>query len=302
VRFSDDHAVPGSQSSNWIDARTRAVFVEAVLLNPNYDYFMFVRLVSVEWSCLCGRRVEHHVLEFFQAVETPAVGGLVSSYQFEVTKLKKYLAKGRQCRCMISGIATDLHNIAADWGVLSLEIWVLILLVGHMMGEFDQLRASRMAYFASYYNILDVCICFVSDFILSSINLVDTGLTFCRQLAVMVIVLHSTLLSWESSIDWFDLDQFPPVHRISYWNTIETDVFSFLILLAWFKLLEFLSVFRKFSRLVVIFEMVSEEAVRLLTSDADSFCSWSSRRCSIDCCLSSRCSSSWWWHLHRLGV
>jgi hypothetical protein len=72
----------------------------------------------------------------------------------------------------------------------------------------------------------------------------------------MVIILHAVTLGWEASVDWNDQNSFPPVHEISYWNQIETDVFSFLILLAWFKLLEFLSVFRKFSRLIVIFEMV----------------------------------------------
>jgi hypothetical protein len=34
------------QSINFIDARTRGLFVETVLMNPNYNYFMFARLVT----------------------------------------------------------------------------------------------------------------------------------------------------------------------------------------------------------------------------------------------------------------
>jgi len=88
----------------------------------------------------------------------------------------------------------------------------------------------------------------------------------------MVIILHSVLLAWESQVDWNNLDDFPPVQRISYYNTIETDALSFVILVAWLKLLEYLSVFRQFSSLIVMFEMV---ACPLPWTDTRS-CSWPS--------------------------
>jgi hypothetical protein len=50
---------------------------------------------------------------------------------------------------------------SADWAILALEFWVMLLLIGHMMGEVDQAYAMRWAYFTSFYNILDVCICLV---------------------------------------------------------------------------------------------------------------------------------------------
>jgi len=88
------------QQQNWIDSRTRVLFVEAVLLNPNYDYFMFLRLVR-RLDCEDGAIINlafgtyknDHPL-CLQTVETPAIGGLVPTYQFEVTRLKKYLSEG----------------------------------------------------------------------------------------------------------------------------------------------------------------------------------------------------------------
>jgi len=104
----------------------------------------------------------------------------------------------------------------------------------------------------------------------SFVNHPESWLTFTvfAQLAVMVIVLHSVLIKWESDIDWAMPDEFPAVQRISYYNTVQTDAFSFLILLAWFKLLEYLSVFRKFSRLVVMFEMVCEVSLSAVRIDS----------------------------------
>lgn len=187
------------QDIGWIDARTRVIHFEAVLMNANYNYFMFVRMTG----------------------EQPGVGGMVPSWTFDVTRMKKYVSRD-------------------DYGILALEVWVVILVLLHLLAELRQCIAWKFSYFTSLYNFIDLCM---------------------SCLCVIIIVLHFVTLGWEMQVDWFDAIKFTPVAHINYWTSIQNDVFSFVVLLAWFKLLEYLSVFQRFSRLVVIVEMVIRRLV-----------------------------------------
>lgn len=111
----------------------------------------------------------------------------------------------------------------------------------HIANEFAQLGRQRARYFESVYNAIDILL---------------------ALLFVAIVALHIASVALAAQVDWGTQDRFVPVARLSNVISWETALLSLVVFLAWFKLLEFLSVYRQVSRFVVMIEMMLR---RLLT-------------------------------------
>ena len=65
------------------------------------------------------------------------------------------------------------------------------------------------------------------------------------QLVVVIFSLRIAALVKEQDVDWRNVTDFPRIGQLARIASMETDLISVLVLIAWFQLLPVLSVFRK---------------------------------------------------------
>ena len=185
------------EEDGWLDAATRAVFIELTLYNPSENHFLSGRLL----------------------LEYPLSGGAVTSWHLDVVPLRRYMT--------------------ADAGlVLVIQVLVVALALQHMYTEylqFAQSLSSRVAYWSSFYNIMDVVIC---------------------TLAPISIALQVAFLLNGRAIKWEAHDEFVNVERQEQLANAQTNVYSVMVFASFLKLFDYLSVFPGLYRLLVMIEMM----------------------------------------------
>jgi len=181
------------KAARFVDAGTRALMLEFTVFNPHENHFA----------------VGTMYLEF------PLGGGIINSFDFFVTKLRRTVA-------------------SYDRVLNALAIIVLLLVLLHTFSESQQILSSRnCAYFASAYNWADMAIIVFSPCI------------FGLWIAEYVI---------ETETDWSTADAFVPVAKMARLNYVQNIFWSILILISWGKLFDYLSVFHKLYRMIIIIE------------------------------------------------
>jgi hypothetical protein len=63
------------------------------------------------------------------------------------------------------------------------------------------------------------------------------------------------------TIHWNATTHYVPLTKLAAYSKLQTDCYSFLVFLAWCKLLQYCSLFRKFSRLIVMIEICVSKLV-----------------------------------------
>jgi len=159
-------------------------------------------------------------------VEFPASGGVRPSMDFKIQRLRRYMSGG-------------------DYETLLLEILVSVLLVVFyfFFQEVPQMMQMKWLYLASNYNRLDLLI-------------------YMIFFSIMGIQVHCLIL--ERSVNWLTTDEFINLSQIAtelYW---QTNLIAIMVYVAWLKLLEYFSVFKKVSRLVVMIDMMLRELVNFV--------------------------------------
>jgi len=81
------------------------------------------------------------------------------------------------------------------------------------------------------------------------------------QLLLAVAVLRIIQYIWAVDVDFRTTDRFPlGVSRLARLASVETDMWSVIVFLAWAKLRAYLSRFKALSRLVIMIESVGAQA------------------------------------------
>lgn len=158
-------------------------------------------------------------------VEFPLVGGAIPSWDFAVVKLHKYVTQ-------------------SDYAVLGLEWIVIVSMVLYASREFTQMKSVNVInYFSSYYNVLDLLIILI----------------FFACLAI-----HASCIAMANDVNWLTTAFPNKTLMIARWATTQSALYSFMVLLVWFKLLDYLSVIKKISRLIVMAEMMLRQLLSFM--------------------------------------
>jgi len=130
----------------------------------------------------------------------------------------------------------ERYNTTTDWNVEALQWVVLVMVILIFQSEFSQLATSGLSYFDSFWNLVD-----------------------CAMMALAPCIL--ALRIYEASIptpDW-TTDGYPKVMELARVQYVENYLYSLLILLGWFKLFDYLSVFERLYRLIIIIELMMRQ-------------------------------------------
>jgi Polycystin domain/Ankyrin repeats (3 copies) len=149
-------------------------------------------------------------------VEFPLTGGIVPSSTISVTKLYKY---------------TKNDDIA----LFVAELLVVLLMSLHIWSEIGQVCVLKSEYFKSFYNWID---------------------SFMVAGSCSVFVLHCINYAWALDVDWNATDRFVSTSQLDFFTRLESTLISFIVLFAWIKLLDYMAVIERISRLIVMIEMV----------------------------------------------
>lgn len=183
------------QRNKWFDPKTRAVFVEFSLYNPDVNHFVVVSLT----------------------LESPPTGGIFVDSKFDVHRLIPYSLR--------DGVDA----------MVVLEIVCIVFLLYLFYEEICQIYAKRWGYFNIIYNYTDMLM---------------HSIFFC------IVGLRIQALLLEEDVDWENRESFLPLYRLARNCRTQAALFSLLVLLAWAKLVEYVSVFKIMSRLAVMIEMM----------------------------------------------
>jgi len=168
---------------------------------------------------------ENHFCQVSLLLEFPLAGGIVASADLFVAKLHRTVGY-------------------PDTEVRVLGIIVFILVIMHTYSEVMQMRESRnCAYFRSLYNWTDIIIMVFSP-------------------TILALVLAQILQ--EGDVDWDSTQTFVPTQRLARLVYIQNILFSILILTAWAKLFDYLSVFKNLYRLIIIIETMAAKLAEVL--------------------------------------
>jgi ankyrin repeat protein len=150
------------------------------------------------------------------AVEFPLTGGVIPTRAVSVTKMLKYTSNG-------------------DFALLALEFIAFVMIVLFVWSSIAQLLKMRHKYFDSMYNWTDLLMVL---------------------LFVILFCLHIANYVRASNTDWEATDRFVPTSRLTFFTVLETTLFSFVVLLAWIKCIDYLTFSARVSHLVVMIEMM----------------------------------------------
>lgn len=170
---------------------------------------------------------ENHFMTASILAELPRGGSVLPSWDYSITQLKRRV--------------TDREKY-----LLILELFVLAFFVLHVWFEVLQFANSRT----------------LSQYITSPYNLADI-LLILFSIVVFSMRLHE--LRYEDDFDWAAKDIFVKTQELNRLLYVENIIWSLLILTAWFKLFDYMSVFDSLYRLVI---MISTMSARLV----DFFC------------------------------
>jgi len=183
------------ESDHWLDAATRAVFLEFTIFNPH----------------------ENHFLVGFLLIEYPLSGGAITSWDFEVTPLRRYMNRDNKLTFL-------------------LEIVVLLLVLQYAYAEYVQYqRLEPGMYWHSFYNVLDICM---------------------LSTAIATYALQFMSVSGAVVIDWGNHDEYLKVERQVWLSQMQSSFYSLSVFFAFLKMFDYLSVFRELGRLLVMIEMM----------------------------------------------
>lgn len=211
------------EGDDWVDAKTRAVAIEFSAYNGNENHFVWVQLL----------------------VEFPRAGGMITSHDIIVTKLRRYMTSE-------DNITLILELIVG--GIMLIQ--VINLLITSIRGcskkkpvasgasldenEAEERRCCELQVdLSDSYAILNMAI--IGGFL-------------------SIIVLHIVVISKSEDINW-NSQGYVDAQELAQLSSIYTQVFSVVVFMCWFKILEYLSVFRALSRLVIMIQMMLRELV-----------------------------------------
>ena len=127
ARASAEQVLAEMEEDNWVDAATRAVFLEFTLYNPHENHFLVCTMLT----------------------EFPLSGGAVNSWNFDVVPLRRYMS-------------SEYLSI-----LITFELLGCVFAVQHVFAEWVQFQNSDWwNYWSSFYNWLDVAIAALAPAIL----------------------------------------------------------------------------------------------------------------------------------------
>jgi len=132
-----------------------------------------------------------------------------------------------------------------DSTLLVLELLVVLFLAVFyfLFQEIPQMMEHRWDYLDSNYNRIDL---------------------FIYAVFFTIIGLHIRCVVLASQINWFADAEFVNVSLLSTLLQWRTNLIALLVFVCWLKMLEYLSAFKKISRLVIIIDMMVRELVDFL--------------------------------------
>ncbi|KAG9480410.1 hypothetical protein GDO78_012075 [Eleutherodactylus coqui] len=161
----------------WLDRGTRAVFIDFTVYNANINLFCIIRLL----------------------VESPATGGLVTSWQFQTVKLIHYVS-------------------SFDYFLAACEIVFCIFILYYIVEEFLEIRNHRLHYFHSLWNCLDIVIVLLSV-VTMGINLYKMSIE--KPLSKLLV----------------DMSLFHNFEALAYWQNQFNNVAAITVFFAWVKVM-----------------------------------------------------------------
>jgi len=185
--------------AGWLDAATRAVFVEFTLFNANENHFLVASLV----------------------VEFPTGGGSLTSWDLSITRLSRSVT-------------------GKDPLISALEIIVLISALLHFRSEIIQLyRQWGWQYISSPYNFADALII---------------------SLVIALFALRMAEFDY-AAVKFGVYDSYVPTLELSRIQYTQNILYAILVLVGWFKMFDYLSVFNNLYRLIIMIEMMAAQLV-----------------------------------------
>ncbi|XP_066430192.1 polycystin-2 isoform X1 [Eleutherodactylus coqui] len=173
----------------WLDRGTRAVFIDFTVYNANINLFCIIRLL----------------------VESPATGGLVTSWQFQTVKLIHYVS-------------------SFDYFLAACEIVFCIFILYYIVEEFLEIRNHRLHYFHSLWNCLDIVIVLLS-------------------VVTMGINLYKMSIEKPLSKLLADMSLFHNFEALAYWQNQFNNVAAITVFFAWVKFFRFVNFNRTMTQL-----------------------------------------------------
>lgn len=137
-------------------------------------------------------------------LEFPATGGVIPSWNFRTVKLIRYVS-------------------ASDYFVMACECIFALFIIYYMIEEFLEIKKHRMAYFKSFWNILDIIV----------ILLAICCIVFNIYRSFAVINKLEDLLSRP--------EQYPDFEFLSYWQVVFNSAIAIMVFFAWVKVFKYIS-------------------------------------------------------------
>ncbi|CAG5115064.1 unnamed protein product [Candidula unifasciata] len=137
-------------------------------------------------------------------VEFPATGGAIPSWTFRTVKLIRYVTIG-------------------DYFIMACEIIFCIFILYYTVEEILEIKALKLAYFKSFWNILDLTVVLIS--------LVCMGFNIYRTVEVSNKL---TGLLANPNI-------FADFEKLSYWETRFSNAVAIAVFIAWIKIFKYIS-------------------------------------------------------------
>uniref|UniRef100_A0A4X2KQQ2 Polycystin 2 like 2, transient receptor potential cation channel n=1 Tax=Vombatus ursinus TaxID=29139 RepID=A0A4X2KQQ2_VOMUR len=176
--------------NSWITRGTRVIFIDFSLYNANVNLFCVIRLVA----------------------EFPAVGGVLTSWNFYSVKLLRYVTY-------------------FDYFIASCEIIFCIFIINFIVQEIKKMKEYKYAYFKSFWNLLELLLLSLS-LLAISINIFRTSQAY----HLLGQLLEKT-------------QEYPDFYFLACWQIRYNDMVAVNIFFAWIKIFRFISFNKTMSQL-----------------------------------------------------
>uniref|UniRef100_A0A673JP16 Polycystic kidney disease 2-like 1 protein n=1 Tax=Sinocyclocheilus rhinocerous TaxID=307959 RepID=A0A673JP16_9TELE len=166
----------------WLDRGTRVLFIDFTAYNANINLFCVIRL----------------------AVEFPATGGAIPSYQIRTVKLIRYVNTW-------------------DFFIIGCEILFCVFILYYIVEEILEFRIHKLSHFNSIWNILDIVV----------ILLAVVAIVFSAFRTIKVDELLGNLLEQP--------DIYADFEFLAFWQTQYNNMNAVNLFFAWIKIFKYIS-------------------------------------------------------------
>ncbi|XP_016313144.1 polycystic kidney disease 2-like 1 protein [Sinocyclocheilus anshuiensis] len=166
----------------WLDRGTRVLFIDFTAYNANINLFCVIRL----------------------AVEFPATGGAIPSYQIRTVKLIRYVTTW-------------------DFFIIGCEILFCVFILYYIVEEILEFRIHKLSHFNSIWNILDIVV----------ILLAVVAIVFSAFRTIKVDELLGNLLEQP--------DIYADFEFLAFWQTQYNNMNAVNLFFAWIKIFKYIS-------------------------------------------------------------